>query len=91
MKYILFTNNVNKTHKMWSEKVGNSFKCYRKDNINDSFENSEDEDFEVLNHKEYTMWDNKKFLTKEDADLAIIKYVDLGIKAGIYMNKEVIE
>lgn len=76
---------------MWSEKVGNLFKCYRKDNINDSFEDAEDEDYEAMCHKEYIMWDDKKFLKKEDADLAILKYVDLGIKAGIYTNKEVIE
>lgn len=90
MQYVLFTNRLGKTHKMWSKKEGNLFVPYKQDDIY-AKRDPEDDLYDATKYQEYKMWDNKKFSTKDESDEAILKYVDLGLKAGIFKSKEVKE
>ena len=89
MQYITFVNKLGQVHKMWSSKEGNYFICYRKDDVEAKpsiFEQEEGID----SHKEYKMWPTKKFINKDEADSFIVRYVDQGIKAGIFRDKKII-
>lgn len=90
MQYVLFTNRLGKTHKMWSKKEGNLFVPYKQDDIY-AKRDVEDELYYATKYQEYKMWANKKFSTKDESDEAILKYVDLGLKAGIFTSKEIKE
>ena len=75
---------------MWSKKEGNLFVPYKQDDIY-AKRDPEDDLYDATKYQEYKMWDNKKFSTKDESDEAILKYVDLGLKAGIFKRKEVKE
>lgn len=90
MQYVLFTNKLGQVHKMWSKKEGNFFIVYKQDDIY-AKRDVEDDLYDATKYQEYKMWANKKFSTKEEADEAIIRYVDSGLKAGIFKSKEVKE
>lgn len=90
MQYITFTNKLGQVHKMWSKKEGNFFIVYKQDDIY-AKRDVEDDLYDATKYQEYKMWSNKKFSTKDESDEAILKYVDLGLKAGIFKSKEVKE
>lgn len=90
MQYVLFTNKLGQVHKMWSKKEGNFFVVYKQDDIY-AKRDPEDDFYDATKYQEYKMWSNKKFSTKDESDEAILKYVDLGLKAGIFKSKEVKE
>lgn len=90
MQYVLFTNKLGQVHKMWSKKEGNFFIVYKQDDIY-AKRDPEDDFYDATKYQEYKMWSNKKFSTKDESDEAILKYVDLGLKAGIFKSKEVKE
>ena len=89
MQYITFVNKLGQVHKMWSSLEGVFFICYRKDDVEAKpsiFEQEEGID----SCKEYKMWPTKKFTNKDEADGFIVRYVDQGIKAGIFRDKKII-
>lgn len=90
MQYVLFTNKLGQVHKMWSKKEGNFFIVYKQDDIY-AKRDPEDDFYDATKYQEYKMWSNKKFSTKDESDEAVLKYVDLGLKAGIFKSKEVKE
>lgn len=90
MQYVLFTNKLGQVHKMWSKKEGNFFIVYKQDDIY-AKRDVEDDLYDASKYQEYKMWSNKKFSTKDESDETILKYVDLGLKAGIFKSKEVKE
>lgn len=86
MNYITVTNKLGHTHKLWVVKENNSFTCYRTDCI----DIKPDPEFEdVTSSKEYKIWPQKKFESREAAENSLLKYVDAGIKAGIFKNKNI--
>lgn len=93
MTYITFKNRLGETHKIWATKKGNGFICYRKDNIfnknaiTNTVNNFDSSSLAVS--PDYEFFGGKTFETKEDADNYIISYVDRGIKAKVYFDKEV--
>lgn len=93
MTYITFKNRLGETHKIWATKKGNSFICYKRDNIfnknaiADMANGFNDSSLSIPS--EYEFFGGKTFETKEDADSYIISYVDRGIRAKVYFDKEV--
>lgn len=89
MQYVTFANRLGQVHKMWSSKEGDYFICYKKDNIEAKpsiFEQEEGID----SRKEYKMWPTKRFTDKDEADNFIIRYVDQGIKAGVFRDRKIV-
>lgn len=74
MEYVTFTNTVGVEHKMWSRREGDAFVCMKLEN-----EGKEPE----------RVWTHKKFTSKEDADHAILSYVEKGLKAKIFVKKRI--
>lgn len=88
MQYTLFTNKAGQVHKMWVEKDGDSFVAYKKDDI---YKKIDPDSEDIQPPKEYKMWTNRKFLSREEVENMIEKYVDIGMKAGVFVSKEVKE
>ena len=88
MKYVTFSNKLGQVHKMWAEKEGNSFVCYKIDDINAKRE--DEEEFETNYGKSYKMWVDKKYNSFDDANTAILRYVDAGIRAKIFVDKNIV-
>ena len=64
MRYITFSNKLGQVHKMWADKEGESFICFKVDDINAKA----DDELEMDLSKPYKMWADKKYKTKEDAE-----------------------
>ena len=87
MRYITFSNKLGQVHKMWVDKEGGSFICFKVDDINAKA----DDELEMDLSKPYKMWADKKYKTKEDAETAILRYVDAGVKAKIFLDKNIVD
>lgn len=74
MQYVTFTNAAGIEHKAWARKEGNNFICMKLEDASATPEQ---------------MWPHKTFATQVEADEAILKYVNQGIKAGIFKSKRV--
>lgn len=90
MNYIQFTNRLGQSHKMWSEKEGNYFICFKQDDVY-HIKNEEDELYDENKYKPYKMWDGRKYSSKEEADGAIMRFVEAGIRAKVFTSKEIVE
>ena len=74
MEYITFINKIGIEHKAWACKEGNNFICFKSETISSQPER---------------LWPQKTFANKEEADNAILKYIESGIKARIFRSKEI--
>lgn len=74
MRYVTFINKAGIEHKAWARQDGDKFICVK---------------LEDASSQPERLWPQKVFNTKEEADIAILKYVDSGIKANIFKSKRV--
>lgn len=74
MEYVTFTNAAGIEHKAWARKDGDNFICLK---------------LEDASSQPERLWPQKVFTNKEEADDAILKYVEIGIKAKVFKNKRV--
>lgn len=74
MQYVTFINKAGIEHKAWARKEGDKFVCMKLEDLSSTPEN---------------MWPQKIFNTQVEADEAILKYVNAGLKAGIFVSKRV--
>lgn len=74
MEYVTFTNVAGIEHKAWSRKDGDVYVCMK---------------LESSPSEPERMWEYRTYSTKEQADEAILKYVNAGLKAGIFVSKGV--
>lgn len=87
MRYVTFSNKIGQVHKMWADKENESFICFKVDDVNAKA----DDELEMDLSKPYKMWVDKKYKTKEDAETAILRYVDAGVKAKIFLDKNIVD
>ena len=74
LEYVTFTNVAGVEHKAWSRKDGDVYVCMK---------------LESSSSEPERMWEHRTYSTKEQADEAILKYVESGIKAKIFVSKMV--
>lgn len=74
MQYVTFTNAAGIEHKAWARKEGDLFVCMKLEDASSTPER---------------LWPQKSFSNQIEADEAILKYVNQGLKAGIFKSKRV--
>lgn len=74
MEYVVFTNTAGIEHRMWSRPEGDNYVCMR---------------LEAEGKEPEKVWSHRKFSNKEEADKAILSYVDKGLKAKIFTKRRI--
>lgn len=74
MQYVTFINAAGIEHKAWARKEDDNFICMK---------------LEDASSQPERLWPQKSFNNQIEADEAILKYVNAGLKAGIFVSKRV--